>query len=918
MKIPKSSALNWALILAVSGGMVLGGCKQEDFGPDIDKLQSQIDANKSAIDQLKTLVGNGKYVKNVTTTATGIKIEFSDGQSVEVKNGTNGTNGTDGTNGTTPTFSVSDDGYWVINGTKTAYKAKGADGENGEDGEDGQNGQDGVSPEITIGQDGYWYINGGKTNMRATPGTMAVVEQPMFYEVTFTDATSGATTDVVRLPRVTLFVSGLSFVPSHDFWGEGTPVMVFPRIVKDANTIATTLYQGAADLSFKVNPASVDPTAFTIDGLISKKVDHVDFWRAGEGFSMSAHTVANGELSFTAKPTGYKFEPNNWTSDKTDYLALQVKNLHEQENDENGNTVVSNYVMAKEQIVILDEITLRSVKNGNRPYSPKDGAWTSGFGAEELWDRDATPPSTNQNGNQPAYWQNSVEHFTIGLNQTYNLADSIRAFYVRQGPGTLISFDDNGFNDYVLKFRALPFEYLGVDQTNDYLSVTTDGTIKVKPSPQGGSHTAALGRTPIVEVKLYAANGTTLLASNTIKIKIADEPTVITPINVSGLINLTIGGTDYTDVGFNNLHLDEAYNKTGLSKAEFDARYTFVADPNNSAAFQLSDAQTTTNRIRVATIAKTVKAGTYVVKGKFVANGHPDVIFTGTITLNKPNYSFVKIPAYWNNNAMEINGRNDGGSWNMVGVLPNAWKLTQPTAPTNNTAAAVTVEYVLDYPGNALAGVSIAPTGLLGNYEISLANNANGRKYVDGSAIKVRARIMVNGTVTEDKTYTVQFQNPVRPLVEDDPHHHLIDKSTTGGNIIQLEHTVKLTDYDGNILFDFTYNPATQMYTAINDAARMTLYGVQQPFTYEFVKAESGGIEIDLNPATNPNQHIKIIDAATGEFEWVNNGENLQGDIDLTFKVTAHNKWNQGEVLATKGNVEKEYIKIKLKKNPNL
>jgi len=39
--------------------------------------------------------------------------------------GTNGSNGTNGTDGVTPTIAINQDGYWVINGTVTAYKASG-------------------------------------------------------------------------------------------------------------------------------------------------------------------------------------------------------------------------------------------------------------------------------------------------------------------------------------------------------------------------------------------------------------------------------------------------------------------------------------------------------------------------------------------------------------------------------------------------------------------------------------------------------------------------------------------------------------------------------------------------------------------------------------------------------------------------
>ena len=60
--------------------------------------------------------------------------------------------GLPGTNGITPT--ISEDGYWVIDGVKTSTKAQ------------GDKGQDGRTPVLTI-IDGYWAIDGVKTSTKA-------------------------------------------------------------------------------------------------------------------------------------------------------------------------------------------------------------------------------------------------------------------------------------------------------------------------------------------------------------------------------------------------------------------------------------------------------------------------------------------------------------------------------------------------------------------------------------------------------------------------------------------------------------------------------------------------------------------------------------------------------------------------------
>ena len=60
--------------------------------------------------------------------------------------------GKNGQGSTTPTIEIGSDGYWYINGTKTAYKAEGEKGEKGDKGENGKDGIDGSNGEN--GKDG--------------------------------------------------------------------------------------------------------------------------------------------------------------------------------------------------------------------------------------------------------------------------------------------------------------------------------------------------------------------------------------------------------------------------------------------------------------------------------------------------------------------------------------------------------------------------------------------------------------------------------------------------------------------------------------------------------------------------------------------------------------------------------------------
>lgn len=94
-------------------------------------------------------VGNGIASVEKTKTEGNVDtytVTFTDGTftTFSITNGEDGEDGEQGKDGITPTISISADGYWVINGTKTEIKALGVDGINGTDGKDG------IAPQLHI------------------------------------------------------------------------------------------------------------------------------------------------------------------------------------------------------------------------------------------------------------------------------------------------------------------------------------------------------------------------------------------------------------------------------------------------------------------------------------------------------------------------------------------------------------------------------------------------------------------------------------------------------------------------------------------------------------------------------------------------------------------------------------------------
>lgn len=144
----KKKVLSYLFIglLAVGATGTVTSCK--DYDDDINNLQKQIDANKKLIDQIQTLIQSGSVITNVEKTTNGVKLTLSNKQSYELTNGTDGQPGTPGT-----AWTISDDGFWVKDGTKTTYKAV---PENGKPGQPGQPGKDGAV--YVPNADGYFHI----------------------------------------------------------------------------------------------------------------------------------------------------------------------------------------------------------------------------------------------------------------------------------------------------------------------------------------------------------------------------------------------------------------------------------------------------------------------------------------------------------------------------------------------------------------------------------------------------------------------------------------------------------------------------------------------------------------------------------------------------------------------------------------
>ena len=132
-------------MIAAFVACIVGACtdlaKIEDRLDDLDSkvtaLQAQISALNNNVETFKYLK-DGAVITEIQEVAGGYELTLSDGRTLTVNHGENGTNGN------TPTISINENGFWVINGNDQTVPAAGVDG---------------VTPKFAVDADGYWVVS---------------------------------------------------------------------------------------------------------------------------------------------------------------------------------------------------------------------------------------------------------------------------------------------------------------------------------------------------------------------------------------------------------------------------------------------------------------------------------------------------------------------------------------------------------------------------------------------------------------------------------------------------------------------------------------------------------------------------------------------------------------------------------------
>ena len=285
-----SAVLFGALMVSSTGTFV--SCK--DYDDDIDRIDTELGDLKSKLDALQTEFNAGKYITNVATTAEGITITLNDGSSYPITNGKDGAPGAPGEAGAAgDKVEINDEGFFIINGKVTEWKAIAKDASTGET----------IKIKTpTVSEDGCWVFYDEKgeahpTTIKVAPVT-AVQNADKTWTLTVFDA-EGKKQEII-VPTAASSLTDLMLITRGN--GTNTESMPFDfkiaeyefKYNKNNNGSAPAkkdwagqraivdngyIMAGAGQIKLQVNPTNVDAADLDLKLVNSKNgyLSNVDF-----------------------------------------------------------------------------------------------------------------------------------------------------------------------------------------------------------------------------------------------------------------------------------------------------------------------------------------------------------------------------------------------------------------------------------------------------------------------------------------------------------------------------------------------------------------------------------------------------------------------------------------------------------------
>ncbi|MDO5570131.1 MAG: PL29 family lyase N-terminal domain-containing protein [Bacteroidales bacterium] len=624
-----------ALLATLTMGTTFTGCK--DYDDDINNLQEQITANKTAIEKINSLIASGSVITNVAKTANGVTVTLSNGNTFELTNGAAGAAGKDADVWTIV------DGYWAKNGVKTEYKAVGEDGTPGAPGEPGLPGADGKDgaiyrPNTETGNFDIvtWDAEGNEvvedSNISWKAAGLSAVLTGTDLVLSGVEGTEGTVT--ISLSSA---LRGFTFMPEYTKLGE--PWMLYPIFKYSSLTAAnqdskTESWKQGSEYKninngmvakYKVTPSNAkeaDLKNLSYDIINPKDImPKMIATKAESLIDAQFGSFANGELSVDVKFSDdfTKWVDNNLETDIITQIALQATV---------GDEVITStqYVTVEPKTIGNFELANPKVK-GNYHY------------------RTAINTPQTEAGNQLAAWDGGPDSqdFTMVYGKTINLFDYVETHNPVSGDGgatcSAIDIEQFGLN---YKFELVKNYTLGTPATDqaDFIddSDIANGNITSKVYSKEGI--AAVGRTPIIRVKLM--DGTKVVKVAYIKILITDKEVLpIDPIKITVADELAFDCAKDAKVAITVKQMnEEVYLAAGLSKAEFHKIYQTLEDKDQNDGIKAEQTEVPGDETTYVINFTMSKDDVWANSGKTIEHtvtykgaNVPDVVITFTINV---------------------------------------------------------------------------------------------------------------------------------------------------------------------------------------------------------------------------------------------------------------------------------------------
>ena len=559
--------------LTVASVSTFTSCK--DYDDDIQNLQTQIDANKSAIEEISKLIKAGSVITSVDKATSGVTVKLSNGDTFTINNGEKGADGTPGT-----AWTIGADGYWVKDGVKTEYYALGTKGAKGDKGDKGDTGAAGSTGTGTAGANGKYYVPNMETGcfdiyqdgekVESTnisfigTGVITAIKDDNAKTLTLFGVKGGEGQKGKVVISMTGDLTSLVFMPK--FYLDGIEMIEYPYLngtsLKKQNVAGACtnhdgvtvqnlgvdykdnnkdfVYGPAWAVDYHANPVNAKLAYANVDGfnvlnpavlytrataaeldVTSPEKNYAGttlFNIADDGVLTVGLQVAHPDKLNPAPTKNKVTDDETWNNANT--VALKVKNNE-------GNDVVSDYALLQPTKAKVEGLVwtknpdyIRGPKNAAGEHIAQTGDESCGVGQGKVhvWD---TPKEALQDDRHAAlelYYENNTE---IDLNEYVGIhltKENIKDYMATSETKTLTP---EQAKEWGLTFHFIPVMYkAGDNQTSDshFLKSLGDGKFRAQNVDEnlkaGLAAEASVGREPLVQV--LVTRGETITDDNVV------------------------------------------------------------------------------------------------------------------------------------------------------------------------------------------------------------------------------------------------------------------------------------------------------------------------------------------------------------------------------------------------------------------